>query len=72
MVAPVLTRAKRSTSIFPKGDTWTDLWTGAEVGKAGQWSEHPAPIGKPAVFLRKGGEFNDEILAGLKAEGLLD
>ena len=73
MVAPVLSKGAETVDVyFPTGDEWTDLWTGANVGKAGQWSDLSAPIGKPAVFLRKGGAFNDEILAGLKAEGVLD
>lgn len=72
MVAPVLDKGAESVDVyFPAGDQWTDLWTGAPAGKPGRWSEMPAPIGKPAVFLRKGGAFNDEITAGLKGEGVL-
>jgi hypothetical protein len=31
----------------------------------------PAPLGKPAVFLRKSGATNTEIIEGLKAVGVL-
>ena len=72
MVAPVLDKGAESVEVyFPPDDQWTDLWTGAPAGKPGSWVEMPAPIGKPAVFLRAGGAFNDEIIAGLKAEGVL-
>ncbi|MER2508613.1 MAG: alpha-glucosidase [Amaricoccus sp.] len=72
MVAPVLNKGREVVDVyFPAGDGWIDLWTGAEVGGPARWSAMPAPIGKPAAYLRKGGEFNGEILAGLKAEGVL-
>jgi hypothetical protein len=32
----------------------------------------PAPIGEPAVFLRKGGPGADEIIQGLKSVGVLN
>jgi alpha-glucosidase len=72
MVAPVLDKGAESVDVyFPAGDQWTDLWTGAPAGKPRRWIKMPAPIGKPAVFLRKSGAFNNEIIAGLKAEGAL-
>ncbi len=72
MVAPVLDKDAESVDVyFPAADQWTDLWTGAPAGKPRRWIKMPAPIGKPAVFLRKGGVFNDEIIAGLKGEGVL-
>lgn len=72
LVAPVLDKGVASVDLyFPPGDQWTDLWSGASAGRPGQWLKMPAPIGKPAVFLRSGGEFNDEIIAGLEAEGVL-
>ncbi len=72
LVAPVLNKGAGSVDVyFPPGDQWMDLWSGMPAGKPGQWLKMPAPIGKPAVFLRSGGAFNGEILAGLKAEGVL-
>ena len=72
MAAPVVDRGADSVDVyFPVGDAWTDLWTGAEVGGPGAWATHPAPLGKPAVFLRKGAETAKAIVAGLKAAGVL-
>jgi len=72
MVAPVLEKGADSVDVyFPQGDEWTDLWSGADAGRAGEWATAPAPIGRPAVFLRKGGASRTEILAGLKSVGVL-
>jgi alpha-glucosidase len=72
MVAPVLDKGATSVEMyFPEGDTWTDLWTGADVGEAGHWVRRPAPMGKPAVFLRKGSASASQIIDGLKGGGVL-
>jgi sulfoquinovosidase len=73
MIAPVLDKgADKVDAYFPAGEAqWIDLWTGADVGAAGEWSTVPAPIGKPAVFLKKGSPSGEEILGGLKAVGVL-
>jgi len=72
MFAPVVGKGADSVEVyFPAGDAWTDLWTGAEAGSPGAWSTLPAPLGKPAVFLRKGAETAGTIIGGLKAVGVL-
>jgi alpha-glucosidase len=72
LFAPVVDKGAVAVDVyFPDGDAWTDLWTGAEAGKAGEWMRMPAPLGKPAVFLRKGGESTGAIRDGLKAVGIL-
>lgn len=72
MVAPVLDKGADAVEVyFPLGSEWVDLWTGAEAGKAGDWSRMPAPLGTPAVFLRKGATAADEIRNGLKTVGPL-
>lgn len=72
MVAPVLDKGRDEVDVyFPEGGQWTDLWTGADVGVEGEWTTCPAPIGKPAVFLRKGGLMTGDIVAGLKSVGVL-
>jgi sulfoquinovosidase len=72
MVAPVLDKGANAVDVyFPSGGGWTDLWTGAEVGKAGGWSKMPAHLGAPAVFLRKGAASADQIISGLKDVGVL-
>jgi len=72
MVAPALDKGADSVEVyFPEGSEWTDLWTGADAGRAGDWVRMPAPLGKPAAFLRKSGAANAEIIAGLKGVGVL-
>ena len=72
MVAPVLDKGADTVEVyFPEGSEWIDLWTRADAGKAGDWVRMPAPLGKPAVFLRKSGASNTEIIEGLKAVGVL-
>ena len=72
MVAPVLDKGRDTVDVyFPMGSQWTDLWTGAEVGEAGEWMEAPAPLSKPAVFLRNGEPAAQQIIDGLKGVGIL-
>jgi alpha-glucosidase len=56
---------------FPEGSAWTDLWTGADAGVAGEWRRMPAPLGRPAVFLRKDAPAAEAIMAGLRDAGVL-
>ena len=72
MVAPVLDRGREAVEVyFPEGSAWSDLWTGTEVGRPGEWARMPAPLGRPAVFLRKGAPAGETILGGLKDAGVL-
>ncbi|HZV20265.1 MAG TPA: alpha-glucosidase [Hyphomicrobiales bacterium] len=72
MAAPVLDQGAESVEVyFPKGAEWLDLWSGAEVGRAGEWQRMPAPLSKPAVFLRKGAATAEIITNGLKSTGVL-
>ena len=72
MVAPVLDKGADSVEVyFPEGSEWVDLWTGAEAGKAGEWMRMPAPLSKPAVFLRKGSPSADDIIDGLRQVGVI-
>jgi alpha-glucosidase len=71
LIAPVLDKGATFVEVyFPVGDEWVDLWTGLDAGKPGYRSKMPAPLGKPAVFLRKGANTTDEIRSGLKAAGI--
>ncbi|MFC5066571.1 alpha-glucosidase [Flaviflagellibacter deserti] len=55
MVAPVLDKGADSVEVyFPTGSAWNDAWTGKDAGQPGEWARMPAPLGKPAVFIRKG------------------
>ncbi len=72
MVAPVLNKGADEVEIYFPADTeWVDLWTGTDVGRAGTWARMPAPLSRPAAFLRKNSPSTEEIRAGLKAAGAL-
>jgi len=47
-----------------------NLWTGEAVGTPGTCERMPAPLGKPAVFLREDAASGARIAAALKAEGV--
>jgi sulfoquinovosidase len=72
MIAPVLDKGADTVDVyFPVGSDWVDLWTRADAGRAGQWVRMPAPLSKPAVFIRKGSPVRAEIENGLKSVGIL-
>jgi sulfoquinovosidase len=72
MVAPVVDKGADTVDVyFPASSEWIDIWTGQDAGKAGEWHNMPAPIGKPAIFLRKGSSSVNEITNGLKSTGIL-
>ena len=72
MVAPALDKGVTSVDVyFPKGAEWVDLWTGADAGTPGEWVNMPAPMGTPAVFLRKGAASASDVVGGLKGVGVL-
>jgi len=67
MVAPVLDSGARTVELyFPNGDEWIDLWTGDLVGRAGSWQRVDAPLGHPAVFLKKGSSAERHIPSALR------
>jgi sulfoquinovosidase len=73
MIAPVVDKGARTVEVYwPKGAEWVDLWTGADAGRTGEWTRVPAPLGRPAVFLRKGAESANEIIEGLKVANVLN
>jgi alpha-glucosidase len=72
MVAPVLDKGADAVEVyFPRGAEWIDLWTHADAGKPGHWVRMPAPLSKPAVFVRKGSPSSAVIEESLKAIGIL-
>ena len=72
MIAPVLDKGADAVDVyFPVGSDWVDLWTRVDAGRAGQWVRMPAPLSKPAVFIRKGSHSRAEIEDGLKSVGIL-
>lgn len=56
LVSPVTTRGVDRRSVYlPAGEEWTDPWSG-HLHAGGQTVEVPAPLGRPAVFLRGGAQ----------------
>lgn len=54
MIAPVLYEGARSREVYlPKGEAWTDAWTG-EKHQGGQMIDVNAPIDRIPLFLRSG------------------
>ena len=71
MVAPVLDKGADAVDVyFPAGSEWVDLWTRLDAGKPGHMVRMPAPLSKPAVFIRKGSPSSAVIKEGLKSVGL--
>ncbi len=72
MVAPALDPGVDEVDVyFPVGSEWTDLWTGAAAGTPGAFVRMPAPLSKPAVFVREGARSADTIRSGLNGVGVL-
>jgi len=71
MVAPVLDKGADAVEVyFPEGSEWVDLWTRSDAGKPGRMIRMPAPLSKPAVFIRKGSPSSALIEEGLKSVGI--
>ena len=69
LVLPVLDEgAVDVTGVFPAG-TWVGIWDGAEFA-GGATRTVPAPIGRPAVFFRKGSTEGARLVAALIDAGL--
>jgi sulfoquinovosidase len=71
MVAPVLDKGAEAVEVyFPANSEWVDLWTRTDAGNPGHWVRMPAPLSKPAVFIRKGSPSSAVIEEGLKSVGI--
>ena len=73
LVAPVLDLSAKSVSVYlPRGE-WVHLWTGDIKGSADHGSRLTvdAPIGKPAVFYKKGSAVGEAFRKDLAARELL-
>jgi alpha-glucosidase (family GH31 glycosyl hydrolase) len=63
LVAPVLSPGQQWVRVyFPEGG-WEHLWNCSSVwsGVGGLWADVHAPLGKPAVYFRKGSPFGPEV-----------
>lgn len=74
MVAPVLDPHRDRVSIYLPAGRWVHVWSGRAYGDPAQGVRitAPAPLGKPAVFYRKGSAAGAQFAANLKALGMLD
>uniref|UniRef100_A0A0G4GBX8 Glycoside hydrolase family 31 TIM barrel domain-containing protein n=1 Tax=Chromera velia CCMP2878 TaxID=1169474 RepID=A0A0G4GBX8_9ALVE len=52
-------------------DGWVHLWSGRVVGRVGGWVRVPAPLGEPALFVRRRFPGFEELLTRLREGGVL-
>jgi alpha-glucosidase len=73
LVAPVLDSGRDTVRVYLPAAEWVHVWSGRAYGSsgAGTWVEVEAPLGRPAVFHRKGSTVGQAFTARLSAEGLL-
>jgi len=65
LVIPVLQKGKSQVKgYFPEGE-WINIWT-KKMFHGKQYKTVDAPIGKPAVFVKKGGRWSKRILQAIK------
>ncbi|MCB1172914.1 MAG: alpha-glucosidase [Leptospiraceae bacterium] len=74
MVAPVLDADTDEVQLQLPADQWIHLWTGQEFGSADRSEQVliEAPLGKPAVFYRKGSAVGQSLSAYLRGNKLSD
>ena len=71
MVAPVLDRGASGGGLLPRGRRLERPLDRGRGGPAGEWARMPAPLGRPAVFLRKGSLSLGDIIDGLGPVGVI-
>jgi alpha-glucosidase len=73
LVAPVLDPGRDTVSVYLPAGEWVHVWSGRAYGNpgAGTWVVVEAPLGRPAVFHRKGSAVGESFTARLREEGLL-
>lgn len=73
MIAPVLSRGKKTVDVYlPMGD-WINLWTGESKSLSeGKLVSVAAPMGQPPVFYKAKSTAGTKLVEILKSEGLID
>ena len=69
MVAPVVDEGADRVEVWLPAGRWVHLWSGEAYG--GGPRELEAPLGRPAVLYREGSAAGAEVVAALRAEGVL-
>ncbi len=70
MVAPVVDEGVDRVEVWLPAGRWVHLWSGEVYG--GGTRELEALLGRPAVLYREGSAAGEEVVAALRAEGVLD
>ncbi|MCR5098545.1 MAG: alpha-glucosidase [Lachnospiraceae bacterium] len=65
LVAPVYRDKAQGRRVYFPSDTWVNIFTGTEY--TGGFAEVDAPIGQPPVFVRRGSNMFEELMAVAKA-----
>lgn len=72
LIAPVLDKGAKKVRLYLPAGGWIHLWTGkAFRSENGMWIDISAPLGQPGVFYRNGAEAGGQLMAALKAHGIL-
>jgi alpha-glucosidase len=73
LVAPVLDPGRDTVRAYLPAGEWVHVWSGRAHGRPehGSWVTVEAPLGRPAVFHRKGSAVGEAFTARLREEGLL-
>lgn len=70
LVAPVVDSGADSVRVYVPAGGWTHVWTGEALsGAEGAWRPIPAPIGQPAIFVRRGSPNEADLRDALTAVG---
>ncbi len=66
LMAPVAAPAADNVNVYFPQDVWVHLWTGNQVDASGgpRWEKWQAPVGEPAIFVKKGSAVATQLLEG--------
>jgi len=72
LVTPVLDAGAEEVRVYLPAGAWVHIWSDQEYGdeRQGTWVTVEAPLGRPAVFHKKGSAVGDAFRARLREDGL--
>jgi alpha-glucosidase len=73
LAAPALDPGVTQVRAYLPAGRWVDVWGGRAYGDAGRgrWERLDAPLGRPALLYRAGSPVGRQLVANLRAEGLI-